>query len=107
VPLKRNSIVVKRLVCCSNGTNFCRTPNAIFDSRVIFKFSVCLRLKIGLDIFCWKKYTQHTNKLTMQFFIGFGYEVNVRFNFRSQQTHAGMQVLSAILFRVAFQSLYN
>jgi len=43
----------------------------------------------------------------MQFFIGFGYEVNVRFNFRSQQTHAGMQVLSAILFRVAFQSLYN
>jgi len=43
----------------------------------------------------------------MQFLIGFGYEVNVRFNFRSQQTHAGMQVLSAILFRVAFKSLYN
>jgi len=40
----------------------------------------------------------------------FGYEtneVNVRFNFRSQQTPEGMQVSSAILFRVAFQSLYN
>jgi len=41
----------------------------------------------------------------MQFFIDFVYEVNVRFNFRSQQTHTGMNVLSAIPFRVAFQSL--
>ena len=47
---RRNSIVDKRLVCCSNRPNFCCAPNAIFDSRVIFKFSVCLRLKI--DIFC-------------------------------------------------------
>jgi len=40
----------------------------------------------------------------------FGYEINEvndRFNFRGQQTQAGMQVSSAILFRVAFQSLYN
>jgi len=37
-------------------------------------------------------------------FLGFGYEVDVRCNFRSQQTHAGMQVSSAILFRV---SLFN
>ena len=33
-------------------------------------------------------------------FLGFGYKVNVRFNFRSRQTQAGMQVSSAILFRV-------
>ena len=57
-------------------------------SRVIFKFSVCLRLKI--DIFCQKKDAQHTNKLTIQFFLGFGYEVNVHFNFCSQQTQACM-----------------
>jgi len=33
-------------------------------------------------------------------FLGFGYKVNVRFNFRSRKTQAGMQVSSAILFRV-------
>jgi len=101
----RKSIVVKRLVFCSNRPKFCCTPNAIFDSRVIFKFSVCLRLKIG--IFWSKKDTQHTNKLTIQFFLGFGYEVNARFNFLGQQTQARMQVSSAILFRDAFQSLSN
>jgi len=37
-------------------------------------------------------------------FLGFGYKVNVPFNFRSRQTQAGMQVSSAILFRV---SLFN
>ena len=37
-------------------------------------------------------------------FLGFGYKVNVRFNFRSRQTQAGLQVSSAILFRV---SLFN
>jgi len=37
-------------------------------------------------------------------FLGFGYKVNVRFNFRSRQTQAGMHVSSAILFRV---SLFN
>jgi len=37
-------------------------------------------------------------------FLGFGYKVNVRFYFRSQQTQAGMQVSSAILFRV---TLFN
>jgi len=35
---KRNSMVVERLVCFSKRPNFCCTPNAIFDSRVIFKF---------------------------------------------------------------------
>jgi len=33
-------------------------------------------------------------------FLGFGYKVNVRFNFRSRQTQAGMQVSSAIKFRM-------
>jgi len=37
-------------------------------------------------------------------FLGFRCKVNVRFNFRSRQTQAGMQVLSAILLRV---SLFN
>jgi len=37
-------------------------------------------------------------------FLGFGYKVNVPFDFRSQQTQAGMQASSAILFRV---SLFN
>jgi len=41
-------------------------------------------------------------------FLGFGYKVDVRCNFRSQQTQAGMQVSSAILIRiVAFQSHHN
>jgi len=34
-------------------------------------------------------------------FLGFGYKVNVHFNFRSKQTQAGMQVLPVILFRVS------
>jgi len=33
-------------------------------------------------------------------FLGFGYEVNVPFNFRSQKTQTGMQVSSAILFHL-------
>jgi len=33
-------------------------------------------------------------------FLGFGYKVNVHFNFRSQQTQAGMQVSSVIVFLV-------
>jgi len=33
-------------------------------------------------------------------FLAFGYKVNVRYNFCSRQTQAGMQVSSAILFRV-------
>jgi len=37
-------------------------------------------------------------------FLGFGYQVNVCFNFRSWQMQAGMQVSLAILFRV---SLFN
>jgi len=37
-------------------------------------------------------------------FLGVGYRANVRFNFRSRHTQAGMQVSSAILFRV---SLFN
>jgi len=37
-------------------------------------------------------------------FLGFGYQGNARFNFRSRQTQAGMQVSLAILFRV---SLFN
>jgi len=37
-------------------------------------------------------------------FLRFGYKVNVRFNFHSQQTQAGMQVSPAILFNV---SLFN
>jgi len=37
-------------------------------------------------------------------FLGFAYKVNVRFNFRSRQVQASMQVSSAILFRV---SLFN
>jgi len=37
-------------------------------------------------------------------FLVIGYEVNICFNFCSQQTQAGMQVSSAILFRV---SLFN
>jgi len=39
---ERNSIAIERLVCCSNRPNFFCTPIAIFYSRVIFKFSVCL-----------------------------------------------------------------
>ena len=39
---ERNSIAIERLVCCSNRPNFFCTPNIIFYSRVIFKFSVCL-----------------------------------------------------------------
>jgi len=38
------------------------------------------------------------------FFLGCDYKVNVRFNFGSRQTQAGMQVSSAILFCV---SLFN
>jgi len=34
-------------------------------------------------------------------FLGFGYKVDVRCNFRSQQTQADMQVSSAILIRVS------
>jgi len=37
-------------------------------------------------------------------FLGFDYKVSVRFNFRSRQTQAGMQVSSAILICV---SLFN
>jgi len=37
-------------------------------------------------------------------FLGFGYKVNVRFNFRSWQTQADMKVSSTILFHV---SLFN
>jgi len=37
-------------------------------------------------------------------FLGFGYKINVRFSFRSRRSQSGMQVSSAILFRV---SLYN
>jgi len=52
--------------------------------------------------FLQEKDTQHTNKITKHFlFLGFGYKVNVPFNFRSRQTQAGMQVSSAILFRVS------
>jgi len=62
-----------------------------------------LRLKI--EIFCKKKDTRHTNKVTEKFFVSFfGYKVNVRFNFCSWQTQAGTQVTSTILFRV---SLFN
>jgi len=35
-------------------------------------------------------------------FLVFGYKVDVRFNFRSRQTQAGMQVVSAILFVSVF-----
>jgi len=101
---ERNSIAIKRLAYCSNRLNFCCKPNAIFYSRAIFKFSVCLFATRNWD-FLLEKDTQHTNKITKTFlFLGFGYKVNVRFNFRSQKTQAGIQVSSAVLFRV---SLFN
>jgi len=37
-------------------------------------------------------------------FLGFGYKVSVRFNFRSRQTQAGMQVSSAIPFHVTLSN---
>jgi len=53
----------KRLVCCSNRPNFCCTPNAIFYSRITFKFSVCFFGTENRD-FLLEKDTQHTNKIT-------------------------------------------
>jgi len=53
-----------------------------------------------------ERYTTH-QQIDNTIFLGLGYEVNARFNFGSQQTQACMQASSAILFRVAFQSLSN
>jgi len=93
---ERNSIAIKRHVCCSNRPNFWCTPN------VIFKFSVCLFATQNRDFLLAKRYTTHQQ--INNFFFGFGYEVNVHFNFRNRQKQVGMQVSSAILFRV---SLFN
>jgi len=57
---ERNSTEIERLVCCSNGRNICCTPNAIFysfDSRVHFKFSLCLFATYNRDFLLEKKYT--------------------------------------------------
>jgi len=60
---ERNSNAIKRLVCCSNSPNSCCTPEAIFDFRVIFKFSVCLFATQNRDFLLEKRYTtQHQNR---------------------------------------------
>jgi len=67
---ERNSTAIKRLVCCSNKLNLCCTPNAIFDYKEIFKFSVCLFVCDSKYRFsASKKDIQNTNKLTKQFFV--------------------------------------
>jgi len=53
---QRNSIAIKRPVCCSN---VCCTPKAIFYSRVFFKFSVCLFATQNRDFVLEKRYTTH------------------------------------------------
>ena len=62
---ERNSIAIRRLVCCSSRPNVCCTPNAMLDSRVIFtsKFSVSLFGTQNRD-FLLEKGTQHTKKIT-------------------------------------------
>jgi len=48
-------------------------------------------LGLLIEIFCSKKGTQHTNKITKQIlFLDFGYLVNVRINFGSRQTQTGI-----------------
>ena len=87
-PQWENSNAIKRLVYCSNSPNFSCRPKAIFDSRVIFKFSVCLSATQNGDFLLEKRYATHErNRKTT--FIGFGYKVNVRFSFHSGQTQAG------------------
>ena len=100
VPQNRNSIAIRKLVCRSNTPNFWCTPNVIFDSRVIFKFSVCLFATQNRNFLLAKRCTRHQQIKNHFLFLGFGYKVNVRFNFRSRQTQVGMQVSSGVLFRV-------
>ena len=76
---------------------FSCAPNGIFYSRVILSF-LFIGLRLKKKISCEKSGTQHTNKITKQYFLGFGYKVNVRFNFCSQQAQGGMLVSSAIPF---------
>ena len=54
---KENSIAIERLICSPDRPKFGCTPNAIIDSRVIFKCYVCLRLK--KEILLIRKYTTH------------------------------------------------
>ena len=56
---ERNSIAIKRLVCCSNRPNFCCTPNASFGFGAIFEFSVCLFATQSGDFLLEKRYTTH------------------------------------------------
>ena len=102
------SIAFIRLVCCSNKPNFCCTPNASFDSRVIFKFSVCLFVTQSRDFLLEKRYTTHQqNCKTIFLFLGFGYKVDVRLFPQSADTswHAGF--ISHSISCVTFQSLHN
>jgi len=63
------------------------------------KFSVCLFATQNKDFLLEKRCTTHQqNNKTNFLFLVFGYKVNVRFNFRSRQTQAGMQISSGILF---------
>ena len=54
---EKNSIA--SLACCSNKPNFCCTPKGIFDSRVIFKFSVSLFAIQNRDFLLEKRFATH------------------------------------------------
>jgi len=66
---ERIFIAIKRLVCCSDITKFCCTPNAIFDSRVIFHFSVCLFATQNRDFLLEKWFTTHQQMNKAIFFL--------------------------------------
>ena len=56
---KRGTPLQLRLVCYSNRPKFCCTPNASFDFRAIFEFSVCLFAAQSRDFLLEKRYTTH------------------------------------------------
>jgi len=56
---ERSSTAIKIYVCCSNRPIFCCTPDAIFDSRVTYKFYVCLFAAQNWNFLLVKRYTTH------------------------------------------------
>jgi len=56
---ERNSIAIERLVCCSSRPNVFCMPNAIFDYRATFKFSVGLFATQKWNFLLLIRYTTH------------------------------------------------
>jgi len=104
---ERNSIAIRRLVCCSSKPNVCCTPNALLDSRVIFtlKFSVSLFGTQNRYFLPEKRYTTHQQKNKTNYcFLALVIKSMSALILVVDRLKQASRVSSAILFRVSLST---